>query len=105
MSELTWFRPPRMPGWWAVTHTTPRRTLWVPTPSGSEDPGPELSRLGRWRWTHIREQTTGASENASESFDVSSRSDAKELPFWWVGTSYFREIADDDDDEVDEWQQ
>jgi len=42
-------------------------------------------------------------ESGPEEFNVSDRGTTKEMDTWWVGTTYFREIADHEEDEVDEW--
>ena len=42
-----------------------------------------------------------------ELYEVSDRSEATEMAHWWTGTTYFKEIAEGDEDPLDighEWQ-
>ena len=86
--EPKWFRPSRMPGWWAVEHTTPRRRLFVPKQVAA---GPDLRKLSRRRWTYIQRQAESG-PCPEEETDLSDSTTGTEMPFWWTGASYFREL-------------
>ena len=56
----TWYQPKGMPGWWAVSHSTARRDLYIPVIESMPDTGPELRGLSPRRWTYMTELVAGA---------------------------------------------
>ncbi len=101
-----WFQPAGMDGWWAVTHRTARRKLYVPQATAHPGDGPEIRRLSRRRWTYLR-RCEPATANQVEEYEVSDHSEATEMAYWWTGTTYFKEVVEGDEDPLDighEWQ-
>ena len=107
-----------MAGWWAISHREPRRRLYVPEVRADDSlHTPNVKRLSRRRWTYLTPAAgfggrassssdrppEGPSEALTEEYEVSDRGEDTEMPYWWVGTTYFREVHDGDHDPVDDW--
>ena len=42
-------------------------------------------------------------EGGQEEYDVSDRAEERTKPYFWMGTTYFREVRGAEDEMVDDW--